>query len=176
MMLSTYSEYLEFFRRRWLFEYVYGYCENLKRFGAINDMYAAMKKNDMPELVMVALNIIQQFENLEPLNENPKCELKSNSFRNDGNKAYKNNEYQKALHHYNQALLWAPKNSQSMVLSYSNRSALLFHMNCFEESMIDIEKCLTLDCPPDILEKLTIRRKKCEINCNAQKIYKALRR
>ncbi|XP_059048758.1 uncharacterized protein LOC131843984 [Achroia grisella] len=86
----------------------------------------------------------------------------SNEYRNEGNSAYKNKMYEVALKCYNTALAYAPNMSIAMKLAYSNRSAVLFTLQCYRACLKDINTCITMGCPDDILEKLYKRREQAE--------------
>lgn len=63
----------------------------------------------------------------------------SEAHRQRGNEHFSKKNYKQALKFYNLALLNASRESKSLLLSYSNRSAVFYNENLFNECLIDIE-------------------------------------
>lgn len=122
----------------------------------IKEVYQAMGSDDLSEPIIVIINLMKN--GIYPTPFKNKNEDLSNEYRNEGNSAYKNKKYQKALICYNKALAYAPNMSRAMKLAYSNRSALLINFRHYKACLNDISTCMTMGCPDDILEKLMKRR------------------
>ncbi|RWS27552.1 SET and MYND domain-containing protein (SMYD)-like protein, partial [Leptotrombidium deliense] len=86
-----------------------------------------------------------------------KCSQKSIDYR------LKDCKYKEALESYNQAIIFAPYESedQCLAISFANRSAALFYLEQFKECLQDIEYALYFKCPQKIAEKLMKRKAKC---------------
>lgn len=110
----------------------------------------------------------QVYEVLNSLNAFPKVlEVSKTSdlstyYRNHGNQCYKECKNFKAWQYYNLSLLYAPLESDDYVLALSNRSAVLFSMKKYRESLKDIEQVLSLKYPEKLKDKLNKRQKSCE--------------
>ncbi|CAH2093206.1 unnamed protein product [Euphydryas editha] len=124
----------------------------------IDEIYDAMDKDDLSEILVTAMKILKTTNNHRPLNTIIKSAQISEGYRNEGNIMYKNNDY-KAFLIYNQAILTAPKNSRQLKLAISNRSALLYKLKAYKACLRDIDTCFEMGCPDDILIKLKKRRK-----------------
>ncbi|XP_052743404.1 SET and MYND domain-containing protein 4 [Bicyclus anynana] len=142
-----------------MFETLQYLQELVKKSGTDDKIYDGMAKDDLSEMVMPVLNIYKYTIALPATLEFiHKSDSKSTSFRNLGNDFYKRGYYQKALASYNQALLYASKNSTEMKLGYSNRSALFSTLQLGSACINDIEKVFAMGCPIEIKEKLIKRR------------------
>jgi hypothetical protein len=64
----------------------------------------------------------------------------SESFRKNGNDHFAKNRSKKALEAYNFALIEAPPQSKSLVLSYSNRSAVFYSQSRYHNCLYDINR------------------------------------
>lgn len=131
--------------------------------GFINEMYGVINNNDLSDAVMTALKILIDSELMLNISNTGKSEHKSEDIRRAGNRLFMNNLYSEALPAFNKSLLFAPKNSESMVLAYSNRSAILLQINAIEPCLKDIDKCLSIGCSREITEKLLSRKTKYHV-------------
>ncbi|GBP26655.1 SET and MYND domain-containing protein 4 [Eumeta japonica] len=134
------------------FQHIFGY-------EALEDIYESLQNDDHTEVVMKLHEKLKHapFEwHLEK-----KSVEKSDACRRQGNDAFKSHSYCQALIFYNRALCYAPKNSRSLILAYSNRSALLYELKEFKDALKDIKMCYQLGCPDDLVQKLKIREEKC---------------
>lgn len=64
--------------------------------------------------------------------------------RKQGNEYYCKKDYKTALKYYTLALINAPKSSESLLLSYSNRSAVFFGLKHFEQCLCDLNRAKRL--------------------------------
>ncbi|CAH2093207.1 unnamed protein product [Euphydryas editha] len=124
----------------------------------IDEIYDAMHKDDLSEIVITAMKVLKTTNNLPPLNNIEKSDQISEKHRNYGNILYKNNDYKLAFLVYNKAILTAPKNSRQLKLAISNRSALLYKLKAYKACLRDIDTCFEMGCPDDIIVKLKKRR------------------
>ncbi|XP_063829143.1 SET and MYND domain-containing protein 4-like [Ostrinia nubilalis] len=138
--------------------------EILNQQGLVGKLYDAIEKDDLSDAVIIAMDILKKTNNMPPLVKEAKCKLKSNSHRQQGNKAFKSNKFQNALEWYNKALMYAPKGSEELVLGYSNRSALLSKCKMFQACLKDVSTCFELGYPPQISDKLANRRSEATKN------------
>ncbi|XP_059054885.1 uncharacterized protein LOC131848938 isoform X2 [Achroia grisella] len=126
----------------------------------VKEIYEAMRSSDISDPIMTLIThphfVVPSFK------REIKNDSTSNEYRNEGNSAYKNKMYEVALKCYNTALAYAPNMSIAMKLAYSNRSAVLFTLQCYRACLKDINTCITMGCPDDILEKLYKRREQAE--------------
>ncbi|CAH2093205.1 unnamed protein product [Euphydryas editha] len=125
----------------------------------VDEIYDAMEKDDLSEIVMTAMKVLKTTNSLRPLNTIIKSAQMSEKYRNEGIKMYKNNDYKSIFLIYNQAILRAPKNSRELKLAISNRSALFYKLKVYKACLRDIDTCFEMGCPDDILIKLKKRRK-----------------
>lgn len=125
----------------------------------IDDIYNAMLNPDLSVVVMKILEILQENNSLPPIiPKECKTENKSTAFRNEGKRAYARSMHQTALTCYNKALLFAPKGSRALKLAYGSRSALLYNLKAYKACVNDINTCLSLGCPPDVVNTLKSRK------------------
>jgi len=66
-----------------------------------------------------------------------------NTHKELGNAAFKENQFEKAIEHYSQALTSAPLESQHLILS--NRAAALLALNQFASALEDCQKVVELN-------------------------------
>ncbi|GBP27651.1 SET and MYND domain-containing protein 4 [Eumeta japonica] len=140
--------------------------EDFMRDGIMNnnsqELYESLS-NDNPSFVV--MKIYEQIKNNKQFKfrKEKKSEIVSEMFRLQGNENFKNKKYGKTLQLYNNALLYAPPNTQAMRLAYSNRSVLLFKCRQYEEALKDIEKCFQLGgYDSEVKEKLEKRKERCD--------------
>ncbi|GBP66193.1 SET and MYND domain-containing protein 4 [Eumeta japonica] len=124
-----------------------------------DDIYMSLRSDDHSEVVMKLYEKIKLMPFVIYVEQ--KSEEESDVCRKQGNEAFKLHCYRDALKFYNKALCYAPKDSRSLNLAYSNRSALLYEIGEFHFALKDIKICYRLGCPDDILRKLKVREKKC---------------
>ncbi|XP_063626239.1 SET and MYND domain-containing protein 4-like [Cydia splendana] len=131
--------------------------ELLKRYGCLEDIYNAMRSNDLADVVYTALDIIKKTGSVPLLLTEKKSDSKSTEFRQLGNQAYKKKKYHEALVLYNKALKYAPNKSNAMKLAFSNRSALFITVKAYSACIDDLDTCSEMGYPPEIKTKLNNR-------------------
>ncbi|XP_062391709.1 SET and MYND domain-containing protein 4 [Sardina pilchardus] len=97
-----------------------------------------------------------------------KCAQSAGRCRERGNSSFKAKDYMAASLHYSQGLCHAPEDSEQLALCYANRSAALFHLACYQESLEDIERALAHGYPSQLQPKLLTRREQCQALIQAQ--------
>uniref|UniRef100_H3DFG5 Protein-lysine N-methyltransferase SMYD4 n=1 Tax=Tetraodon nigroviridis TaxID=99883 RepID=H3DFG5_TETNG len=81
--------------------------------------------------------------------------------RERGNSSFKSRDYTTALLHYSQGVCSAPPSSEQLSLCYANRSAALFYLQHYQESINDMDKALSQGYPSHLSHKLEQRRTQC---------------
>ncbi|KAM7398141.1 hypothetical protein PAMA_006159 [Pampus argenteus] len=81
--------------------------------------------------------------------------------RERGNSSFKIKDYRAAALHYSQGVCFAPQSSEQLSLCYANRSAALYHLQHYKESLADIDKALKNGYPSHLVYKLEDRRTQC---------------
>ncbi|XP_035523052.1 SET and MYND domain-containing protein 4 [Morone saxatilis] len=81
--------------------------------------------------------------------------------RERGNSSFKSRDYTAAALHYSQGICCAPQSSEQLSLCFANRSAALYHLQHYQESLDDIDKALKNGYPSHLLHKLEDRRTQC---------------
>ncbi|KAL6098733.1 smyd4 [Pungitius sinensis] len=81
--------------------------------------------------------------------------------RERGNASFKTRDYAAAALHYSQGICFAPPGSDQASLCYANRSAALYHLQHYQESLDDIDRAVKNSYPSHLLHKLEDRRTSC---------------
>ncbi|KAJ3588720.1 hypothetical protein NHX12_009574 [Muraenolepis orangiensis] len=81
--------------------------------------------------------------------------------RDHGNDSFKTRDYVAATLHYSQGVCSSPQSSEQLSLCYANRSASLYRLQRYQESLGDIDSALNHGYPPHLQHKLEERRKQC---------------
>ncbi|XP_034034097.1 SET and MYND domain-containing protein 4 [Thalassophryne amazonica] len=82
-------------------------------------------------------------------------------YRQRGNTSFKSGNYTAAALHYSQGICFAPPKSEQLSLCYANRSAALYHLQYYQQSLDDIDQALRTGYPSHLLHKLQSRRRQC---------------
>ena len=95
-------------------------------------------------------------------NYTAKSEQKAVKMRNAGNTAYSQKNYRSAFDLYNAAICFSPWNgSDTLALSFANRSAVCFQENNYFQCLKDIQSALDRKYPEKLCHKLYERQGKC---------------
>ncbi|KAJ3299077.1 SET and MYND domain-containing protein 4 [Rhizoclosmatium sp. JEL0117] len=92
---------------------------------------------------------------------------KSEMHRNAGNVLFKRRDWREAAQKYSSAIRCAtlaaehPEQSQLRALAFANRSAALFELGMFRESLVDVHFAMDNGYPDDLMPKLLRRRASC---------------
>ncbi|XP_028451015.1 protein-lysine N-methyltransferase SMYD4 isoform X2 [Perca flavescens] len=78
-----------------------------------------------------------------------------------GNSSFKTRDYTAATLHYSQGICFAPLSSEQLSLCYANRSAALYHLQHYQESLDDIDRAIKNSYPSHLLHKLEDRHTQC---------------
>ncbi|XP_020499739.2 SET and MYND domain-containing protein 4 isoform X1 [Labrus bergylta] len=82
-------------------------------------------------------------------------------WREKGNSSFKTRDYTAAALHYSQGICFAPQSSEQLSLCYANRSAALYHLQHYQESLEDIDRAVKNGYPAHLSHKLEERRTQC---------------
>ncbi|XP_074529128.1 SET and MYND domain-containing protein 4 [Halichoeres trimaculatus] len=82
-------------------------------------------------------------------------------WREKGNSSFKSRDYTSAALHYSQGICCASQSSEQLSLCYANRSAALYHLQHYQETLEDIDRALKNNYPSHLLHKLEERRTLC---------------
>ncbi|KAL7305328.1 hypothetical protein TKK_0002458 [Trichogramma kaykai] len=86
--------------------------------------------------------------------------------RNEGNKIYikedhTDDDHKMILHFYNKSIAYAPRESEELMIAYSNRAYLLMHVNKYNEAIDSLDKALQLTESTQMKLKLYCKKAKC---------------
>lgn len=107
----------------------------VNKFKSLNSNY------DRIEFVYYFNESIDNFFNSINFSDDQKSDKLSEDYRKTGNNFYTKKDNQNALYNYNLALLYAPLNSKSIYLAYSNRSAVFYDLEMTEKCLDDVYSC-----------------------------------
>ncbi|ELT91670.1 hypothetical protein CAPTEDRAFT_90747 [Capitella teleta] len=106
------------------------------------------------------------FRDIQATASEGKSRADSVKFREEGNKWFGKNNHKMAIESYTRAILIAPgdlegKDNEELVLAQANRSASLFQMKQYEDSLADIALALKYGYPSALRYKLYDRQGRC---------------
>ena len=140
---------------------------------AMDVLKLIMKEGDMLKLYSLAeeddiirylLTVNKFYESLE-VQPNTDCKSSELAAQNrcEGNKYFHGKNYTKALKLYTKSAFSAPHTDSeySLAFAISNRSVALFHLDMFQDCVVDIDRCLNMNIPEEIKYKLHDLRAKC---------------
>ncbi|XP_077401998.1 protein-lysine N-methyltransferase SMYD4 isoform X2 [Vanacampus margaritifer] len=81
--------------------------------------------------------------------------------RERGNASFKSRKYTEAALHYSQGVCLSPRSSEQLSLCYANRSAALYHLQRYQESLDDVSEAERSGYPSALAHKLEKRRAQC---------------
>lgn len=90
-----------------------------------------------------------------------KSKDKADKLRSEGNKCYIEKKFYDALLKYNESLCFAGNGSETMGLTYANRSAVYFELKCYDKSLKNIELARANGYPNKNFTILDKRAQKC---------------
>lgn len=101
--------------------------------------------------------------NTKQVSKSSECSVKA---RREGNLLFLKNDHSPQVHEeifrlYCKSIALAPNESEELALAYGNRSALLYHLQKYEESILDIERALKITLSNSLKEKLFLRKTRC---------------
>lgn len=90
----------------------------------------------------------------------------SSQIRKKGNEWYSKKSHIKRMHQlilqsYTKSIAFAVENSEEQALGYSNRSALLMHLQKYQECLFDIGRASKITESENLKKKLLLRKEKC---------------
>lgn len=99
------------------------------------------------ERVLLVYNILEDLNAFPAVIEVMKDDKQSIYYRNHGNKFFTKSEFHKAWQYYNLSLLHAKKDSENFCIALSNRSAVFFELEKYNECIKDIDTVFSLQYP-----------------------------
>lgn len=81
--------------------------------------------------------------------------------REDGKELFQQGNYVEAMQKFNFGLAFAKKGTAEMGMGFANRSSCFFHLNLFDECLLDIEMAKKSGYPAHLMHKLDERAAKC---------------
>ncbi|XP_068601042.1 SET and MYND domain-containing protein 4 [Brachionichthys hirsutus] len=120
----------------------------------IDDIFKCSLKMTTPEDLHFADSISVGYSVQKDAEKAAKC-------RERGNSSFQSRDYAAAALHYSQGACFAPPGSEQLSLCYANRSAALYHLQRYQESLDDISKAIKSGYPLHLLHKLNERRTQC---------------
>lgn len=113
------------------------------------------------ERVLFVYKIFEDLNAFPSVKEVKKSNELSIYYRNLGNKCFEESEFHKAWQYYNLSLLNATVHSEYFCIALSNRSAVFFELEKYNECIQDINTVFSLQYPEKLREKLNKRRESC---------------
>lgn len=112
-------------------------------------------------LTLITNDDLDFVQSLSAENSVKKNEEQASRSRERGNSSFKKRDYTSAALHYSQGICFAPRSSEQLSLCHANRSAALYHLQLYQESLDDIDRALKNGYPSHLLPKLQDRRAQC---------------
>lgn len=81
--------------------------------------------------------------------------------RQTGNEKFNDGNWTEAMNFYNKSLCYAEIGSENVCFAYANRSTCFFHLQRYEQCLIDIELAKQANYPKRLVFKLEERRQSC---------------
>ncbi|XP_064633432.1 SET and MYND domain-containing protein 4-like [Lineus longissimus] len=143
--------------------------EELKSSGKLDELsaeFAKLKTDEERAKFVLELEIVNETMKIEE-NFNGKSLEEAKVLRENGNQSFQKKYYYNALQHYNDCIRKVPLDADNpegkneLALAYGNRSAVLYHLKDYEQSLIDIGLALECGFPPELHFKLYDRQGKC---------------
>lgn len=113
------------------------------------------------ERVLFVYNIFEELNAFPSVKEVKKNDDQSVCYRNRGNTFFTKSQFYKAWQYYNLSLLYATNNSENFCVALSNRSAVFFTLEKYNECIKDIDTVFSLPYPKKLQEKLSKRKVSC---------------
>lgn len=109
------------------------HLEKANRTYTVSNEFSSIETNS--DRVRFVYSIIDGYNLFPALNDDLKCNHKSDEFRHKGNAFYKNKNVNEALELYTQSISYALPNSEQLALGFANRSAALFESGFYRECL-----------------------------------------
>ena len=82
-------------------------------------------------------------------------------YRQRGNDLFRIKNWSEAMSWYNKSLCFAEVESENLPIMYLNRSWCFFHLQMYDEALIDLELAKKANLPENLMPKLEQRRREC---------------
>ncbi|XP_074659911.1 protein-lysine N-methyltransferase SMYD4-like [Tubulanus polymorphus] len=138
-----------------------GLLNRLKRTGDYHE-FRAIETDSRRVLFCAQKNYLRELSMKWPndgLNE--KSTKTAVELRNQGNKYFQKEKYNDALLKYNESILKAPRDDESLSVGFANRSAVSFHNAHYNVALKDIALSLDAGYPDKLAYKIYKRRGQC---------------
>lgn len=122
-------------------------------------MFKQLKTDE--ERLICALQTLSKYNVLPSYKTKEKNSKDSTRLREEGNRIFVNGTDYKAVEKYTESIAYAIESSEELALAYANRSAAVFRMEKYEESIRDIDRALSLKYPDKLKTKLYERKGLC---------------
>jgi len=143
------------------------YTECFVKTGTMELVYKTFNmKPTVDAKFMYVYDLLKTYKKLPMENTmiNVKDDTEANDIRNHSNMHFKMGDYIKAIQGYNNCVKVAVIGSIEYALALANRSATLFHLQKYENSIVDIHLALVNNYPPQRAYKLYKREIECLVN------------
>lgn len=140
------------------------YTECFHRNDIMGDVYVTFAKQATSEKkFLFTYDLLKKFDKLPTHCKmaNPKNNKKACDIRVQANMKFQNKDYVSALCEYNKSVMIAKVDGQDYALALANRSAALYHLEEYDNSVRDIRRALASKYPSEIAYKLYDREIKC---------------
>lgn len=140
--------------------------DKFKKFHHYDRFIGVLDDDNYLKIATTAYDVLKKISTFLPMvkRDKPKNTDTSEMYRYIGNDVFESKAYETAFQLYNLAVIHAPLGSRELIAAYSNRSAVLCKIKKYSAALIDIEKCLSLDCSQELKNKLKKRKEECVSN------------
>ncbi|XP_076292366.1 protein-lysine N-methyltransferase SMYD4 [Lasioglossum baleicum] len=126
------------------------------------------------ERIKYTLSLMSDYDIIPEVHYDLKNDKKSEELRTQANRIFVSSPLTHyncidALKLYTQSIANAPCSSKQLAISYANRSAVLYKLRKYEESIKDIDRALALPYPDNLKFKVNTRRTACLEGLQKQK-------
>lgn len=135
---------------------------NLKEDGAIKQFFSIFHTpNSNIDRIKHVYQYLLRYQMMPKKPCAVKCDRFSIETKNTGNQLFIEKIYIRAIKHYNEAIRFAASSSV-INITFANRSAVLFNLKKYRESILDINRAIAAGYSKKLTPKLLERKKQCE--------------
>lgn len=143
------------------------YTECFEKIGIMELVYKTFSmKSTVEAKFMYVYDLLENYKKLPMENTmvNVKDNMEASIFRSQSNMYFKMGNYVKAVQGYNNCVMVAVVGSKEYAIALANRSAALFKLEKYENSIVDIHLALANNYPSQLAYKLYKREVECLVN------------